>query len=63
MGFYDEVKVWVNDEVDQAEKSYTEIEESLSEFIKDQLAEEVVEDGVEIEAVEIPAEQSSEQAS
>ena len=63
MGFYDEVKVWVNDEVDQAEKSYTEIEESLSEFIKDQLAEEVVEDAVEIEAVEIPAEQSSEQAS
>ena len=63
MGFYDEVKVWVNDEVDQAEKSYTEIEESLSEFIKDQLAEEVVEDAVEIEAVEIPAEQSSEQPS
>ena len=63
MGFYDEVKVWVNDEVDQAEKSYTEIEESLSEFIKDQLAEEVVEDAVEIEAVEIPAEQSSEQQS
>ena len=63
MGFYDEVKVWVKDEVDQAEKSYTEIEESLSEFIKDQLAEEVVEDAVEIEAVEIPAEQSSEQAS
>ena len=63
MGFYDEVKVWVNDEVDQAEKSYTEIEESLSEFIKDQLAEEVVEDAVEIEAVEIPAEQSSGQTS
>ncbi len=63
MGFYDEVKVWVNDEVDQAEKSYTEIEESLSEFIKDQLAEEVVEDAVEIEAVQIPAEQSSEQTS
>ena len=63
MGFYDEVKVWVNDEVDQAEKSYTEIEQSLSEFIKDQLAEEVVEDAVEIEAVEIPAEQSSEQQS
>ena len=35
MGFYDEVKVWVKDEVDQAEKSYNEIEESLSELIKD----------------------------
>ena len=63
MGFYDEVKVWVNDEVDQAEKSYTEIEESLSEFIKDQLAEEVVEDAVEIEAIQVPEEQSSEQTS
>ena len=61
MDFYDEMKVWIDDEVQEAEKTYSEVEDSLANLFKEEAAEEVVQEVVEIEAVEIPTESTPEE--